>query len=144
MALCQDLGIQTSMALCWGHVPDLTGTVFVVVPGNEPSHPAPSMVEITKPLCWVFWPILTGTKQRFGIGIIVGDACPTVRWGHTQLFKFGMNERAFHSRTIVAMQYERMVATLFAQRSEEHTSELQSRGHLVCRHLLEKKKPTRR
>src|SRR5690625_571519 len=24
-------------------------------------------------------------------------------------------------------------------RSEEHTSELQSRGHLVCRHLLEKK-----
>src|SRR5690625_6394777 len=27
-----------------------------------------------------------------------------------------------------------------AQRSEEHTSELQSRGHLVCRLLLEKKK----
>src|SRR5690625_5858574 len=26
-----------------------------------------------------------------------------------------------------------------AQRSEEHTSELQSRGHLVCRLLLEKK-----
>ena len=25
-------------------------------------------------------------------------------------------------------------------RSEEHTSELQSRGHLVCRLLLEKKK----
>src|SRR5437660_6297998 len=31
-------------------------------------------------------------------------------------------------------------------RSEEHTSELQSRGHLVCRLLLEKKneKPTKR
>src|SRR5439155_22333792 len=28
----------------------------------------------------------------------------------------------------------------FASRSEEHTSELQSRGHLVCRLLLEKKK----
>src|SRR5690625_7102487 len=27
-------------------------------------------------------------------------------------------------------------------RSEEHTSELQSRGHLVCRLLLEKKKVT--
>src|SRR5439155_3986562 len=26
-------------------------------------------------------------------------------------------------------------------RSEEHTSELQSRGHLVCRLLLEKKNP---
>src|SRR5207253_8499359 len=29
-------------------------------------------------------------------------------------------------------------------RSEEHTSELQSRGHLVCRLLLEKKKNDRR
>src|SRR5690625_6806158 len=29
-------------------------------------------------------------------------------------------------------------------RSEEHTSELQSRGHLVCRLLLEKKKKIRR
>src|SRR5690625_5685965 len=28
----------------------------------------------------------------------------------------------------------------FGTRSEEHTSELQSRGHLVCRLLLEKKK----
>src|SRR5690625_5460064 len=26
------------------------------------------------------------------------------------------------------------------QRSEEHTSELQSRGHIVCRHLLDKNK----
>src|SRR5439155_24023608 len=33
------------------------------------------------------------------------------------------------------------VASLTAEmRSEEHTSELQSRGHLVCRLLLEKKK----
>src|SRR5437660_2692237 len=30
------------------------------------------------------------------------------------------------------------------ERSEEHTSELQSRGHLVCRLLLEKKKTTYR
>src|SRR5690625_5779453 len=29
-------------------------------------------------------------------------------------------------------------------RSEEHTSELQSRGHIVCRLPLEKKKPRRR
>src|SRR5207253_8671813 len=29
---------------------------------------------------------------------------------------------------------------LYLLRSEEHTSELQSRGHLVCRLLLEKKK----
>src|SRR5690625_5720442 len=30
--------------------------------------------------------------------------------------------------------------TIIPSRSEEHTSELQSRGHLVCRLLLEKKK----
>src|SRR5690625_2830493 len=32
------------------------------------------------------------------------------------------------------------LAQLEQERSEEHTSELQSRGHLVCRLLLEKKK----
>src|SRR2546429_8959069 len=34
-------------------------------------------------------------------------------------------------------------ASNFSVRSEEHTSELQSRLHLVCRLLLEKKKKTR-
>src|SRR5690606_40270344 len=40
-------------------------------------------------------------------------------------------------------QHDRLVATLvkehFSSRSEEHTSELQSRENLVCRLLLEKK-----
>src|SRR5207253_7727690 len=36
-----------------------------------------------------------------------------------------------------ALAVERL---FFNKRSEEHTSELQSRGHLVCRLLLEKKK----
>src|SRR2546422_4494827 len=36
------------------------------------------------------------------------------------------------------------VAPLPDARSEEHTSELQSRLHLVCRLLLEKKKKTKR
>src|SRR5690625_5051941 len=33
-----------------------------------------------------------------------------------------------------------MSSQMVQDRSEEHTSELQSRGHLVCRLLLEKKK----
>src|SRR5690625_971119 len=37
----------------------------------------------------------------------------------------------------------RPVKTVSEWRSEEHTSELQSRGHLVCRLLLEKKKNKR-
>src|SRR5438876_7738759 len=38
-------------------------------------------------------------------------------------------------------QLRRRVAQLRSLRSEEHTSELQSPVHLVCRLLLEKKKP---
>src|SRR5690625_2859240 len=45
----------------------------------------------------------------------------------------------------VAIQFEgesQEILKLAQSRSEEHTSELQSRGHLVCRLLLEKKKNT--
>src|SRR5690625_6441278 len=38
----------------------------------------------------------------------------------------------------------REVVVTILDRSEEHTSELQSRGHLVCRLLLEKKKKSDR
>src|SRR5690625_6219301 len=38
------------------------------------------------------------------------------------------------------MEYTDSIKRPAANRSEEHTSELQSRGHLVCRLLLEKKK----
>src|SRR5690625_7083836 len=45
--------------------------------------------------------------------------------------------------TLNTVQNERLTVLqptdLAKQRSEEHTSELQSRGHLVCRLLLEKK-----
>src|SRR3712207_9583598 len=37
--------------------------------------------------------------------------------------------------------FPRYVTSLMKARSEEHTSELQSRQYLVCRLLLEKKKP---
>src|SRR3989442_11116795 len=39
--------------------------------------------------------------------------------------------------------YNEVGIDLVIQRSEEHTSELQSRPHLVCRLLLEKKKKKR-
>src|SRR5690348_18113133 len=44
-----------------------------------------------------------------------------------------------HARPFTAMETPRRVLH-FAFRSEEHTSELQSPVHLVCRLLLEKKK----
>src|SRR2546422_5557994 len=45
--------------------------------------------------------------------------------------------RDSHLRSIAACE---KVVQLLPKRSEEHTSELQSRLHLVCRLLLEKKK----
>src|SRR2546422_8594745 len=44
----------------------------------------------------------------------------------------------FHSQRVPFIRRHRGIDVL--QRSEEHTSELQSRLHLVCRLLLEKKK----
>src|SRR5690625_3233365 len=46
----------------------------------------------------------------------------------------GIDSVRFNFRGVGASEGE------YDQRSEEHTSELQSRGHLVCRLLLEKKK----
>src|SRR3712207_8402388 len=43
-------------------------------------------------------------------------------------------------RVVAAECSELVVALLVLHRSEEHTSELQSRQYLVCRLLLEKKK----
>src|SRR3712207_7680348 len=48
------------------------------------------------------------------------------------------------SKIIDKLTYIDYKATGFENRSEEHTSELQSRQYLVCRLLLEKKKKTSR
>src|SRR2546422_7907579 len=69
---------------------------------------------------------------------------------YTTLFRSGrmfggiteMSTRA--SRRLLFALLAIVVMTAAGPRSEEHTSELQSRLHLVCRLLLEKKKKKRR
>src|SRR3712207_7362616 len=68
-------------------------------------------------------------------GIIVENACLPYRWIFPALpgvlraaAEHSDQQRAAHQRAL---------------RSEEHTSELQSRQYLVCRLLLEKKKQTK-
>src|SRR5690625_6937319 len=39
---------------------------------------------------------------------------------------------------LTEINYDKTLTSIHDLRSEEHTSELQSRGHLVCRLLLEK------
>src|SRR5690625_1728938 len=71
-----------------------------------------------------------------GFGIAAGAALTikTLEQEHVAVCFFGdgaSNEGTFHEGLNLAS---------ILDRSEEHTSELQSRGHLVCRLLLEKKK----
>src|SRR5690625_649438 len=53
------------------------------------------------------------------------------------LASVGITEPEQRARTLSGGQAQRVGV---ARRSEEHTAELQSRGHIVCRLLLEKKK----
>src|SRR3712207_7906079 len=69
----------------------------------------------------------------------VADRC-------TSLLQIGLRQRPREPAEL--LQTERAVVARIDQehgsRSEEHTSELQSRQYLVCRLLLEKKKKKRR
>src|SRR5687768_18134041 len=57
---------------------------------------------------------------------------------YTTLFRSRSSSASRPSSAIVRCRFARRTRRL--HRSEEHTSELQSRLHLVCRLLLEKKK----
>src|SRR2546422_3638268 len=61
---------------------------------------------------------------------------------YTTLFRSRKTTSATRSRRRSSPS-RRTSTTLSGRRSEEHTSELQSRLHLVCRLLLEKKKKER-
>src|SRR5690625_6648293 len=74
------------------------------------------------------------TNDLFVIG------CSTSEVAGKQIGTSGSDEIAeVLFRSFTRLQQEKNVHLVFQCRSEEHTSELQSRGHLVCRLLLEKK-----
>src|SRR5690625_5764387 len=61
--------------------------------------------------------------------------------GLTDLLHMGQELQKFDRRSHIVVTDPHLKE--FVVRSEEHTSELQSRGHLVCRLLLEKKNRNR-
>src|SRR2546422_1519284 len=64
---------------------------------------------------------------------------------YTTLFRSALAERLGYRLVDTGAMYRALAwRVVQAKRSEEHTSELQSRLHLVCRLLLEKKKKKRR
>src|SRR5256886_9118911 len=79
-----------------------------------------------------------------------GDAGGSLNGGQLDEERFGDNRHdeptrgapVLHDRTRPRRQGDESFGLLIGQRSEEHTSELQSQSNLVCRLLLEKKKQT--
>src|SRR2546421_4653275 len=59
------------------------------------------------------------------------------------MLKRGPREQSARELRVVCLQVQRHIRG-HPERSEEHTSELQSRSDLVCRLLLEKKKKTQK
>src|SRR5690625_5750951 len=93
-------------------------------------------------LVWIV-PELWRVTRSAASGISCGAACSRVLSTRLRgiitcrLMVFGL---ALIGCSVTSDEQGAYWSYLAAGRSEEHTSELQSRGHLVCRLLLEKKK----
>src|SRR3712207_7920789 len=99
-------------------------------------------------ICYVFFFNDTATTEIYTLSL--HDALPIFamtgkRWDDAELhfedaltMNTRMGARPWLAHT--ANDYARMLRARDGRRSEEHTSELQSRQYLVCRLLLEKKK----
>src|SRR2546429_3885964 len=86
---------------------------------------------------------IAGTGAAFRVAFVPYDA--EAEEGGERSFRELQQVRAFLKMLGLGAEYIRdalrqLTAGRSASRSEEHTSELQSRLHLVCRLLLEKKK----
>src|SRR5690625_6698192 len=84
----------------------------------------------------------SNTDEGFS-GPVITSQAPTLDWWllapFLVVFGAGVLAVLFEAFVPAARRRGLQTAVAFLARSEEHTSELQSRGHLVCRLLLEKK-----
>src|SRR3989442_9498938 len=88
---------------------------------------------IRRPPRSTLFPYTTLFRSQVGSRVLYGDEQRSLRCHFSALVE--------HVRMCVDQAgQDRRLAEVNHLRSEEHTSELQSRPHLVCRLLLEKKK----
>src|SRR5439155_21551469 len=93
-----------------------------------------AMPERTKQ-CEITFPNVEGFRLEYAEGPLIAD--------FSGVEDYEIDGSRLPTKTIMATAVSRQEVQLTVEsilRSEEHTSELQSRGHLVCRLLLEKKK----
>src|SRR2546421_4509552 len=95
---------------------------------------------VTFPASFLFFFFFNDTATTEIYTLSLHDALPISRWrGRRNDGRAAPVPRAEHDAGHPAVRLRRSSA----RRSEEHTSELQSRSDLVCRLLLEKKKKNR-
>src|SRR5690625_6319945 len=80
-------------------------------------------------------PVLQATAMHMGAAIVGG----VLTYGYVRQ-SVVVGQKMLLSLRRRVFRFTQRQDLEFHERSEEHTSELQSRGHLVCRLLLEKKK----
>src|SRR5690625_7960719 len=90
----------------------------------------------------------THSRHRLGIGLErlvlmlqAAEVKPAGLEQHAQIYLAAVGDVHAQALQLAARVRDALPSvSLLTHRSEEHTSELQSRGHLVCRLLLDKKK----
>src|SRR5690625_5547104 len=101
---------------------------------SEPASRSNSVAPVSRSGTWGARGVSHASAARIALGSRTTCECRRIRW---------TSRRSWQRSTVTPAASRRgyqAVVSLHTQRSEEHTSELQSRGHLVCRLLLEKKK----
>src|SRR2546429_7194235 len=90
-------------------------------------------------MCWYCW-CCSGSLSFFFFFLMIRRPPRSTLFPYTTLFRSVGGRRRFLELDARPLERQVVQRRHFASRSEEHTSELQSRLHLVCRLLLEKKK----
>src|SRR5207253_11375499 len=107
-------------------------------------HPA-SVLLIPRPPRPTLFPYTTLFRSRWSTSSVAAASSPAFlsarQWTRTSLTARRRLRCATNiAKLTISSSRPGLNRNLLPGRSEEHTSELQSRGHLVCRLLLEKKK----
>src|SRR2546425_3598041 len=84
-----------------------------------------------------FWPVRSSHFPMIFFFLMIRRPPRSTLFPYTTLFRSRYERLATASATL---SLERLCEQIVSERSEEHTSELQSLAYLVCRLLLEKKK----
>src|SRR5712664_443822 len=102
---------------------------------HTPTHASPIVVPFSTFFRYISVSLPRGLSSLFFFFLMIRRPPRSTLFPYTTLFRSSPSENLG-----LLCRHHRLLQFLEGRRSEEHTSELQSRSDLVCRLLLEKKK----